>query len=142
MNANKSIVIVFKSDGMGTTDAQPLRVTLARKFLALIADAEPLPKAICFYTDGVKLACAGSPVLTELSALEARGVAAVSCSVGVRETFRRYLAAPQEALSTLRRGARQLKRCTRMPVGLTGSVFDVATAEDIVGSGDAGTWGD
>ncbi|MCX6033207.1 MAG: DsrE family protein [Chloroflexi bacterium] len=79
MNANKSIVVVFKSDGMGATDAQPLRVTLAHKFLALIADAEPLPKAICFYTDGVKLVCAGSPVLTELRTLEARGVHLVIC---------------------------------------------------------------
>jgi 2,4-dienoyl-CoA reductase-like NADH-dependent reductase (Old Yellow Enzyme family) len=72
-----------------------------------------------------------------VAALEACGVAAVSCSVGVRETFRRYLAKPQEALGTMRRGARQLKRFTRMPIGFTGSVFDVATAEDIVDSGDA-----
>jgi intracellular sulfur oxidation DsrE/DsrF family protein len=38
-----------------------------------------LPKAICFYTDGVKLVCAGSPVLTELRGLEARGVHLVIC---------------------------------------------------------------
>ena len=79
MNGKKSVVVVFKSDGMGVTANQELRVNLARKFLTLIADAEPLPAAICFYTDGVKLACAGSPVLPELRALEERGVHLVLC---------------------------------------------------------------
>ena len=45
---SKSIVIVFTSNGMGTSNAQELRETLARKFLALIADAGSLPEAICF----------------------------------------------------------------------------------------------
>jgi intracellular sulfur oxidation DsrE/DsrF family protein len=78
---SKSVVIVFKSDGMGATapEAQPLRETLARKFLALIHDARTLPAAICFYTDGVKLVCEGSPVLAELAALEAQGVHLVIC---------------------------------------------------------------
>ena len=75
----KSIVIVLKSNGMGTTDNQALRETLARKFLSLITDAEPLPDAICFYTDGVKLVCEGSPVLAELRVLEERGVRLVVC---------------------------------------------------------------
>ena len=75
----KSIVIVFKSNGMGTTDNQALRETLARKFLSLITDAEPLPDAICFYTDGVKLVCEGSPLLDELRALEDRGVRLIIC---------------------------------------------------------------
>jgi hypothetical protein len=79
MNAKKIIVVVFKSDGMGTTAAQPLRETLARKFLSLIVDAEPLPAAICFYTDGVRLVCEGSPILAELADLEARGVHLVIC---------------------------------------------------------------
>ena len=34
---------------------------------------DPLPGAICFYTDGVKLVCEGSPILQELLALEAQG---------------------------------------------------------------------
>jgi sulfur relay (sulfurtransferase) complex TusBCD TusD component (DsrE family) len=79
MSEKKSIVVVFKSDGMGTTAAQPLREALARKFLSLIVDADPLPGAICFYTDGVKLVCAGSPILAELLALEAQGVHLVIC---------------------------------------------------------------
>jgi hypothetical protein len=79
MSEKKSVIVVFKSDGMGTTAAQPLRETLARKFLSLIVDADPLPEAICFYTDGVKLVCEGSPVLAELLALETRGVHLVIC---------------------------------------------------------------
>lgn len=74
-----SIVIAFKSNGMGLAENQDLREGLARKFLTLIIDAEPLPAAICFYTDGVRLACSGSPILPELRALEARGVHLVLC---------------------------------------------------------------
>jgi sulfur relay (sulfurtransferase) complex TusBCD TusD component (DsrE family) len=79
MNSRKSVVVVFKSDGMGVTANQELRVNLARKFLTLILDADPLPAAICFYTDGVRLACAGSPLLSELRNLEERGVHLVLC---------------------------------------------------------------
>jgi hypothetical protein len=75
----KSVVIIFKSNGMGQTENQELRETLARKFLTLITDADPLPAAICFYTDGVRLACAGSPILPELRALETRGTHLVLC---------------------------------------------------------------
>jgi hypothetical protein len=77
--ADKNIIIIFKSDGMGVTDNRSLREVLARKFLALIADANMLPKAICFYTDGVKLVCEGSPILAELQALEQRGVHLIIC---------------------------------------------------------------
>ena len=76
---DKNLIIVFKSDGMGVTDNQGLREVLARKILALIADAGMLPEAICFYTDGVKLVCEGSPILAELQALEQRGVHLVIC---------------------------------------------------------------
>jgi intracellular sulfur oxidation DsrE/DsrF family protein len=52
---------------------------LARKFLGLLNDSDALPAAICFYTDGVKLVCEGSPVLAELRSLEAKGVHLVIC---------------------------------------------------------------
>ncbi len=79
MASNKSIVIVFKSDGMGTTAAQELREVLAGKFLSLITAAGMLPAVICFYTDGVKLVCEGSPVLPTLQELERQGVHLVVC---------------------------------------------------------------
>ncbi len=86
MSHEKSVVIIFKSNGMGVTAAQELREILARKFLGLIHDADPLPDAICFYTDGVKLVCEGSPILAELAALEQRGVRLVICQTCL-ETF-------------------------------------------------------
>jgi hypothetical protein len=86
MSHEKSVVIIFKSNGMGVTAAQELREILARKFLGLINDADPLPDAICFYTDGVKLVCEGSPILVELAALEQRGVRLVICQTCL-ETF-------------------------------------------------------
>jgi sulfur relay (sulfurtransferase) complex TusBCD TusD component (DsrE family) len=79
MNHENNIVLVFKADGMGICETQALKEKLAKTFLTLTAQMEPLPKVICFYTDGVKLACDGSPVLEELTALEQRGVRLVLC---------------------------------------------------------------
>jgi hypothetical protein len=76
----KKTVFVFSSYGMGQTSDADLKIALARKFLALIAQASPLPSQICFYTDGVRLCVAGSPVLAELEALETKGVELVLCS--------------------------------------------------------------
>lgn len=77
---SKSTVFVFSSYGMGQTDNQDLKLRLAQKFLGLIAHADPLPRQICFYTDGVKLCVNGSPVLAELAALESKGVELVLCA--------------------------------------------------------------
>ena len=71
---------------MGQTDNGELKIKLAGKFLALIAEADPLPSQICFYTEGVKLCVTGSPVLDELRALAAKGVELVLCSTCL-ETF-------------------------------------------------------
>ena len=82
----KKTVFVFNSYGMGQTDDAALKVRLAKKFLALIADADPLPAQLCFYTDGVKLCVNGSPVLDELRALADLGVTLVLCFTCL-ETF-------------------------------------------------------
>lgn len=37
--------------------------------------------AICFYTEGVKLVIEGYSVIEQLKALEAKGVALISCSI-------------------------------------------------------------
>ena len=83
---SKKTVFVFASYGMGQTDNAELKIKLAKKFLALIADADPLPSQICFYTDGVKLCVTGSPVFDELRALVAKGIELVLCSTCL-ETF-------------------------------------------------------
>ncbi len=79
-------VYLFTSAGLGQTDNAELKLKLAQKFLALLAEARPLPAQLCFYTDGVRLCVAGSPVLDELRALEALGVELVLCSTCL-ETF-------------------------------------------------------
>jgi intracellular sulfur oxidation DsrE/DsrF family protein len=83
---SKKTVFVFASYGMGQTDNAELKIKLAGKFLVLIAEADPLPSQICFYTEGVKLCISGSPVLDELRALAAKGVELVLCSTCL-ETF-------------------------------------------------------
>ncbi len=82
----KKTVFVFNSYGLGQTGDAALKLRLAKKFLALIADADPLPAQICFYTDGVKLCASGSPVLDELRVLAEKGVALVLCFTCL-ETF-------------------------------------------------------
>ena len=77
---HQSTVFVFPSYGMGQTADQDLKLRLAQKFLALVAQADPLPRQLCFYTDGVKLCVKGSPVLAELEALQSKGVELVLCS--------------------------------------------------------------
>ena len=64
---------------MGITANQALRENLARKFLLLLDEAKTLPAALCFYTDGVRLCCEGSPLLEPLALLEAQGVHLVIC---------------------------------------------------------------
>ncbi len=79
-------VLVFNSYGLGHTQDADLKIRLAKKFLTLIAEADPLPSQICFYTDGVKLCVTGSPVLDELRTLSGKGVELVLCSTCL-ETF-------------------------------------------------------
>jgi sulfur relay (sulfurtransferase) complex TusBCD TusD component (DsrE family) len=84
--SSRKTVFVFNSYGMGHTENAELKVRLAKKFLALVAEADPLPSQICFYADGVRLCIHGSPVLDELDALDAQGVELVLCSTCL-ETF-------------------------------------------------------
>ena len=79
MDTSKAVVIIFNGNGMGQTSEQLLKDKLTKTFLTLASQNGDLPRAICFYTDGVKLACDGSPVLDELRLLEARGVRLILC---------------------------------------------------------------
>lgn len=80
MTNDKAIVIVVRTDGLGDTEAHDLKQKLGKSFLSLIAEVDPLPRAMCFYTDGVKLACEGSPVVELLQSLESRGVRLILCT--------------------------------------------------------------
>jgi sulfur relay (sulfurtransferase) complex TusBCD TusD component (DsrE family) len=70
--------LVFTRGGLGHGPAE-LQARLAGKFLSLLEASGALPGRMLFYTDGVILACEGSPVLEQLRALEARGVELILC---------------------------------------------------------------
>ena len=72
-------VVLVNNYGMGNAD-EILRLNLMGKYLGLLSQCEPQPNAICFYTEGVKLVCEGSPVLDKLQALESKGVRLIVCS--------------------------------------------------------------
>ncbi len=76
---NKSIAILVTSAGMGNTAETPLKEKLATTFFQLVQNMEPKPKAICLYTEGVKLACEGSPFVELLKALENKGIRIILC---------------------------------------------------------------
>ncbi len=75
---NNQTVLLFTRAGLGEAPAD-LQGKLAQKFLTLILESDLLPAKILFYTDGVRLACSGSPVLYQLKQLEAKGVELVLC---------------------------------------------------------------
>lgn len=75
----KNTILLVTTNGMGRADDK-LQQTLIAKYIELLAQHEDLPAAICFYTDGVKLVCEGSPILAQLQAIETRGVRLIVCS--------------------------------------------------------------
>lgn len=72
-------VILVPGFGMGQAD-EPLRLTLIGKYFELLLQGRHIPSAICFYTDGVRLVCEGSPVLGALQRLEVNHVRLICCS--------------------------------------------------------------
>jgi hypothetical protein len=75
----KDTVILVTNNGMGNAN-EPLQQLLFGKYVELLLQNESLPAALCFYTDGVKLVCEGSPVIEGLSNLENKGVRLIVCS--------------------------------------------------------------
>lgn len=71
-------VLLLTHNGMGRADTE-LQHKLAGTYFGLLAENGVLPGVICFYTDGVRLVCEGSPVLDELRALEEKGVRLIVC---------------------------------------------------------------
>ena len=72
-------ILLITRVGMGSADAV-LQHKLLDTYLRLLVENDSLPAAICFYTEGVKLVVAGSPLLERLSQLEKRGVHLIVCS--------------------------------------------------------------
>lgn len=78
-NPDLDTAILVTRNGMG--EAEPaLQQKLITTYFKLLAENNIHPAVICFYTEGVKLTVAGSPVLDSLKALEAKGTRLVLCS--------------------------------------------------------------
>ena len=78
VNDFASTVLVITREGMG--HAEPaLQLKLLRTFLTLLLESAQSPRAICFYTEGVRLVVEGSPLLDLLQSLESRGVPLIVC---------------------------------------------------------------
>lgn len=75
----KDTVILVTNNGMGNAD-EKLKQLLFGKYIELLSQNGNLPAALCFYTDGVKLVCEGSPVIEGLLNLERNGVRLIVCS--------------------------------------------------------------
>lgn len=71
-------VWLFTRYGLGEGPAE-LQQQLVVKYLTLALESGKLPAKVLFYTEGVRLACSGSPVLSQLRELEKRGVELVLC---------------------------------------------------------------
>lgn len=75
---SNNTVLLFTRNGLGHAPAE-LQSALVAKFLTLTLESQELPAKILFYTDGVRLACAGSPVVDLLRRFEQQGVELVLC---------------------------------------------------------------
>jgi len=75
------LVLLVTREGLGHVDSADRLFGLEMFDRLLHAwESQPLkPHAICFYTDGVKLVCNGSPALLGLKILQSQGVRMVSC---------------------------------------------------------------
>lgn len=76
----KNTVLLCTAFGMGKTTDESLNTKLISKYFSLLVEGNLYPNAICFYTDGVRLVCEGSPVLEQLAQLEQKGTRLIVCS--------------------------------------------------------------
>ncbi len=72
-------VIIINRHGMGQAD-DTLSRKLVQSYLNMLDLGNQLPRAICFYAEGVKLTAEGSHVLEELRSLAAKGVRLIACT--------------------------------------------------------------
>jgi len=72
------LVLVVSADKMGRGEAE-LGQILIRGFFHALGEVEPQPQTMILFNTGVRLACEGSPVLEDLSALAAAGVEILVC---------------------------------------------------------------
>jgi hypothetical protein len=78
----RNVVVLVRQNGLGTvrTEDQDFAAAMFEKFLHTLESQPARPTAICFYTEGVRLACTGSQVLFALKLIQGMGVRLVLCS--------------------------------------------------------------
>jgi hypothetical protein len=74
-------VILVTRGGLGTTrpEDEEFGVEMLEKFFHTLEKVPGKPKAICFYTEGVRCVAEGSPLVLGLTLLEGMGVRLVAC---------------------------------------------------------------
>ncbi len=83
-NPAKKTIIMITQNGMGTGSDQ-LKRRMLRSYLEQLYEFNLMPSAICFYGEGAKLTCEGSPVLPQLQALAKKGVQLNICMTCLKE---------------------------------------------------------
>jgi selenium metabolism protein YedF len=78
MKKLENTLIQITQNGMGQGD-EALGLLLVTNYLKLIISEHKLPKFIALYNGGVKLICAGSPVIEALKEIENNGVKIIAC---------------------------------------------------------------
>ncbi len=78
MHINLSLGLFVTRNGLGEAPTE-LQQILVKNYFSLLVKEEETPAYICFYADGVKLACTGSAILEELKTLESRGSKLIIC---------------------------------------------------------------
>ena len=78
----KMTVVLVRQNGLGSVGLGDggFGHEMFDKFLHTLESLTEKPQAICFYTEGVRLACEGSPVLFSLRLLEKMGIRMVVCA--------------------------------------------------------------
>jgi len=71
-------VLVVSNEGLGQGEPELCRKVLATYFQTML-ELGQLPRAVLFYTAGVKMVADDSPAVSALSALASAGVLLVSC---------------------------------------------------------------
>ena len=75
---NSDTLVMVPGYGMGQAE-DDLRLRLLETWLRLVLEDGRLPGALALYTEGVRLATEGSPVVELLETFEARGTHVILC---------------------------------------------------------------
>jgi hypothetical protein len=75
------VVVLATREGLGQVKPgdHDFGLAMFEKFLHTLEAQPHKPAALCFYTEGVRLVCSGSPVVPALQLLEGMGVRLIAC---------------------------------------------------------------